>query len=137
MARSSSGLGRLILNQQIMGSNPIRATKFKLFGAARSAAHGSSALPRAFWWVRRRFGNKQQRKRAPCDKRRKIHILLCPNVQKEWCFGFHAFSCLVFHITTDILSEHEPCPLALILFVCAQVHRCGGQANTLHRRTIS
>ena len=26
-ARSSSGLGRLILNQQIMGSNPIRATE--------------------------------------------------------------------------------------------------------------
>lgn len=26
MARSSSGLGRLVLNQQITGSNPVRAT---------------------------------------------------------------------------------------------------------------
>ena len=29
MARSSSGLGRLVLNQQITGSNPVRATKIR------------------------------------------------------------------------------------------------------------
>ena len=29
MARSSSGLGRLVLNQQTMGSTPIRATAYQ------------------------------------------------------------------------------------------------------------
>lgn len=36
MPRSSSGLGRLVLNQQITGSNPVRGTR----EAEHSSLHG-------------------------------------------------------------------------------------------------
>ena len=44
MARSSSGLGRVVLNDQITGSNPVRATKF----AMRGGLLADAAEPHAF-----------------------------------------------------------------------------------------